>query len=139
MYDSSSVDYCSEKCPRSFLTKETCYANCNNYLCGYGGGHCNSLLTEKSCYSGKDPSPVDGLGLKICKGVKNTCCNEEEVKYVTKLFESMTNKNSGGFECVVDTKCEEAISNMLCAACSSNTKDLVKNGKIEYCPDYVRT
>ena len=109
--------------------------SCNNYLCGYDKGHCESTLTYSSkCYGGNNPSKQSYLD--ICSKFKeSSCCTEAEATYVNSLYNSiMSSVNSG---CKISTKCLNSIEEIICAPCSDNNKIYISHGNVTYCSAYV--
>ena len=131
----SPLDYCSENCPISFLNEKECLESCNNYLCGYDKGNCESTLTsDDKCYGGGKPGKQSYLD--ACEKFKeSSCCSEAEAVRVNSLYNAiMASVNSG---CKISTKCLSSIEEIICAPCSPENKLFISHGNITYCSAYA--
>ena len=138
MYNASVIDYCTSDCPNAFLSKGSCYDKCNTYICGYGGGSCDDSPGDV-CYGKIGSEWPSKRGKLVCpKFVDRSCCTEAEMEFVNNFYNTMANKIASGVSCNVDSKCDAAIQNMICAPCSGNTVNMIHDGKIDYCSDYAR-
>lgn len=135
-FDTSSLDYCSSSCPTSFLNKGMCSEDCNNFLCGYANGNCDDN-SGNVCF--RDENPSKRASLEICADYKaKSCCSAEEVTRVNELYKNITAQTKAPLNCHIEDKCLEAIENILCAPCTSNTAKYIKKGKIIYCNSYTK-